>query len=469
VRIGIRFGVVALLAALATPGGVRAQGLILPGGGAAHLSMGGASTATPVDAIGALYWNPAAIGRLNRSEVSIGGAFTYPNFYLDSAAPGLFAPRSGRTRSDSGVGVTSNLGVVYQPEESPLTLGLGLNTLGGGGINFPGDTNNPLLSGVGPLGNVQGPISANLALLQLAPTAAYKVTDRLVVGVGPTVTIAVTSFDPAYFAPPDDANGDGIGTFPAATHSRPFWGGGFRAGLVYAVTDRLDVGFGYTSPQWLETWKYYARNELGLPRTLTLDASIPAIYSWGVGYRATDKLLLSTDLRYVDYTNSDLYGTPLREGGLGWTSVFVAAVGARYQATERAALSMGYVYNDNPIPSVGTLFNVQSPLITQHMITVGSSVNVTDAITASLGYAYGFNNSITGPVREATGAGVRLESDVHLLTFTLQFRFGGCGCSRKPVTSVTYDCEPANTYPPASPAGPGATDPGQLPGARVGG
>jgi long-chain fatty acid transport protein len=461
--------VAVLLAALATTGSVRAQGLILPGGGAAHLSMGGASTATPVDAIGALYWNPAAIGRLGHSEVSIGGAFTFPNFYLDSSAPGLFGPRSGRTRSDSGVGVTSNLGVVYQQEESPLTLGLGLNTLGGGGINFPGDLSNPLLSGVGPLRNVQGPISANLAILQLAPTAAYKVTDRLVVGLGPTVSIALASFDPAYFAPPDDANGDGSGTFPTATHSRPFWGGGARAGLVYSVTDRLDVGFGYTTPQWFETWKFQARNELGQPRTLTLGVTLPAIYSWGIGYRATEKLLLSTDLRYVDYENTRLYGTPLNEGGLGWKSVFVAAVGARYQATERAAVSVGYIYNDNPIPSVGTLFNVQSPLITQHMVTAGTSMNVTDSISASLGYAYGFKNSLTGPVREATGVGVRLESDVHLLTFTLQFRFGGCGCCRKPVTHVDYDCAPANTYPPVNPAVSDAGDLYRFPDARVGG
>ena len=442
------------LALLALPTTARAQGLLLPGGGAAHLSMGGASTATPVDSIGALYWNPAAIGRLGRSEVSVGGAFLYPNFYLESSAPGPFGLRSGRTRSDSGVAPTSNVGIVYQPEESPLTYGLALNTLGGGGVNFPGDVGNPILSGIGPLGNVQGPIAASMTMLQLAPTAAYKVTDRLILGVGPTVTIAFTSFDPAFFGTPDDANGDGIGQFPTGAHSRPFWGGGVRAGLVYSVTDRLDVGFGYTSPQWFETWTYNARTELGLPRTLTLNATLPAIYSWGVGYQATERLLLTTDQRYVDYANSELFGTPIPQGGLGWRGVFVAAVGSRYQVTDRAALSLGYVYNDNPIPAVGTLFNTQSPLITQHTIAVGGTATLTDAITASLGYAYGFQNSITGPVREATGIGARLETDVHMLTFTLQYRFGGC-CSRcRPATTADWDCPPAG-YPPAYPAASG--------------
>jgi long-chain fatty acid transport protein len=333
-----------------------------------------------------------------------------------------------------------------------LTLGLGLNTLGGGTINFPGDVNNPILSGVGPLGNVQGPIASNLVLVQLTPTAAYKVTDRLVVGVGPTVSIALTSFDPAFFATPNDPIGIGPGTFPTATHSRPFWGGGVRAGLVYSLTDRLDIGFGYTSPQWFETWQYNARTELGQPRTLSLDATLPAIYSWGLGYRATDDLLLSADLRYVDYANSDLFGTPIRDGGLGWQSTFVAGLGARYQVNERAAISLGYVYNDNPVPNIGTLFNTQSPLITQHTIAVGTTVHLTDAISSSLGYAYGFQNSIAGPIREATGIGVRLETDVHMLTFTMQFRFGACGCSRTSVAPVEYEYAPAGSYPAASPS-----------------
>ncbi|MBX9581630.1 MAG: outer membrane protein transport protein [Gemmataceae bacterium] len=448
-RSGLRLGAVAALALVALPATGRAQGLYLQGGGAAHLSMGGASTATPVDAIGALYWNPAAIGRLGRSEVAVGGAFLFPNIHFDSAAPSF----SGSTRSDNGVGIASDLGIVWQPEDNRLTYGLGLTSLGGGGVNFPGTFANPSLSGIGPLGNVQGPIWSNIGLLQLTPTAAYKVTDRFTFGFGPTVSVAFTGFDPAYFGGADDANGDGVGTFPTGTHSRPFWGGGVRAGLVYSVTDRVDVGFGYTSPQWFETWKYYARDELGRPRTLFLTATLPAIYSWGVGYRPTDKLLLSADLRYFAYGSTDLFGTPLKDGGLGWRDVFAVALGSRYQVTDRAALSLGYVYNDNPIPSVGTLFNVQGPAVIQHTLAVGTTVNLTDSTAASLGYAYGFPNTITGPVREAVGVGTKLTAELQQLTFTLQFKFGGCG--RKAVTPAEYGC---------GPAGPAAADP-----ARAGG
>jgi long-chain fatty acid transport protein len=465
-RSRIRHGAVAAAVLLAWPTAARAQGLYLPGGGAAHLSMGGASTATPVDAIGALYWNPAAVGRLGRSEVSVGGGVLFPDINLDSSN----GRRSGSTRSDSDASLLSSLGVVYQPDDSRTAFGLGLTTLGGGGVNFPGDLGNPILAGVGPLGNVQGPIYSNLALLQVTPTVAYRVTDRLVFGAGPTVSVAATSFDPAYFGAPDDANGDGIGTFPTATHSRPFWGGGFRAGLVYSATDRLDVGFGYTSPQWFERWKYNARDELGRPRTLFLTATLPAVYSLGAGYRATDRLLLAADVRFFDYGSTDLFGTRVRDGGLGWKGVFAAAVGARYQATDRAALSLGYVYNDNPIPSIGTLFNVQGPAITQHTAAAGVTVQLTDAISASAGYALGFRNSLAGPVREATGVGTRFDIETQQVTFTMQYRFGG-GRGRKPVTRVEPDCPPV-TDPAGSPTAAAPADTGRaatLPGQRAGG
>ncbi|VTS04136.1 OmpP1/FadL family transporter [Tuwongella immobilis] len=419
----------------------RAQpGFLLPGGGAAHAGMAGVSTAAPVDAIGALYWNPAAIGRLGRSEVSIGGSFIYPDISVSSSFPRPLQRRvdTGRTRSDNGFPLTSSLGVVYQPEDERMTYGLGLFTLGGGGVNYPADANNPILSPTGPLRqNVLGPIYSNLTILQLAPTAAYKLTDRLTIGAGPTVDVTLPSFDPAFFAPPDDANGDGIGTFPAATHARPFWGGGFRLGIQYALDD-WDFGFGYTSPQWLETWQFHARDELGNRRDLSLKASLPAIYSWGIAYHGIERLNLGLDLRYVDYANTDLYGTSVRDGGLGWDSSFVVALGGQYQVSDRIALQAGYQYNTNPLSNTSTLFNVQGPAIVQNTISFGTTVAISESLSMSLGYAYGFNNSVTGTAREIPNATIEMEASSHSLLFGLQVKFGA---SKPTASTVCPTCE----------------------------
>ncbi|MDD4033102.1 MAG: hypothetical protein PHS48_07655, partial [Bacteroidales bacterium] len=40
---------------------ISAQGILLRGMGAVNESMGGAAVAAPLDATGAIYWNPASI------------------------------------------------------------------------------------------------------------------------------------------------------------------------------------------------------------------------------------------------------------------------------------------------------------------------------------------------------------------------------------------------------------------------
>jgi long-chain fatty acid transport protein len=415
---------------------VKAQGLYQPGAGAVQGSMGGASTASPLDAIGALYWNPAAIGQLGHNEVSIGGNILFPDIKVSSSFPGPGGTvSSGTTRSDSGVPLASSLGVVYQSEDNDrITYGLGLFTLGGGGVNFPGSPGNPVLSPTGPLGKVVlGPIESSLTLVQIDPTVSYRVTDRFVVGIGPTIDVTLASFDPAFFGRPS-LNGSGQLVFPSANSSQPYWGGGFRVGATYTPIDSLDIGFGYTSPQWLQPWTFNARDLAGNPQRLTLNASLPQICSLGFGWHATDQLLLALDLRYFDYADTQLFGTSVKNGGLGWDSVFSVALGASYQVNDWLALRGGYEYNTNPLASTSTLFNIQAPAILQNTISVGTTLSLNSSISASIGYAYSFQNSITGTAEQIPGAGVRLTASNQSLLFNIAIKFGGpwsrgCGSS----------------------------------------
>ena len=99
-----------------------AQGLILPGAGAVHRSMAGASTAAPVSAAGAAYWNPAAISGLPCNQIEFGAELLYADVFLESTIPaGAIPPgfppttRSGRSYSNSG------LGVARTPQHSPIS------------------------------------------------------------------------------------------------------------------------------------------------------------------------------------------------------------------------------------------------------------------------------------------------------------------------------------------------------------
>lgn len=401
-----------------------AQGILVPGGGAIHRAMGGVSTAAPVDAIGAVYWNPAAPSRLGPNEVGISGELIYPTIDLTSSLPG--GPE-GRTRSDNGLGMISDVGLVYHVSDR-ATASLGLLTTAGGGVNFPGDPSNPVLAPIGPNGQfVLGPEHSSITVVQLMPALSMQVADNIWVGVGPTISAAVVSFTPALFGGANDANGDGLSTLPDGSGTRPFWGGGFRVGAVCHLTHNLDFGFAYTSPTWFETWKFNAKDEVGAPQTLTLDAELPATYSWGLAYTGLERWLLATDLRYLDYEDANLFGSNIVDKGLNWSSVFAAAFGARFQWTNRIALLGGYVYNDNPVPTVGTLFNIQAPALMQHALSVGASADLTDSIIVSLAYVHAFRNTVSGAPLEAIGAGLTLGAEADSVVVGLNIRFGGKG------------------------------------------
>ena len=116
-----------LLAATLLPIVAFGQGLIMPGAGAANRGMAGASTAAPLDAAGAGYWNPAAIRGLPHNEVYFGADMIYADTQV-SADP---LPPPGSTFSDTGLSAAPTIALVYHQEKLPVTVGLGVYSLVG--------------------------------------------------------------------------------------------------------------------------------------------------------------------------------------------------------------------------------------------------------------------------------------------------------------------------------------------------
>ena len=367
-RARVSFFLFEILALLVVVHSSFGQGIIVPSAGPINSAMAGASTAAPVD-FGGSYWNPAILSGLDDQEVLIGSALALPSIHLQSSLAadsvgGLFPPtnRYGEARSDSGVPAGLATGFSFRPtDDSPLTLGVGIFGLVGGGVNFNGSYQVPLLTPRQPPNYFGvGPIFSSLSLLGINPMASLKLTDKLAIGCGPVITAGTPSFNPAFFAP-GPKGPLGFPTFPAATNSRPYWGAGFQVGLLYELNENWNLGFSYKSPVWQEKWEFNAATPTLAPRRIGIQASLPEMISWGIAYKGLPKTLIDVDLRYIDYANSSLFGTKVVDGGLGWQSVFAVALGAQYQATDRLTLRGGYLYNTNPIRSVTTLFNAQAP------------------------------------------------------------------------------------------------------------
>jgi long-chain fatty acid transport protein len=435
------FGI-ALLAALAGTAPGRAQlGIVISGVGPVNRSMGGASTAAPIDAAGATYWNPASITGLGRSEMEFGVAFLYPISTLSSSVPagalGPFTPPvplSGSTHSEDGMFPLPSFGLVVQPEDSSWTFGMGVYEVGGFAANYSASTANPILTPQPPRGIGVGPLFSELQVFQLAPTVAARLTDHLSVGVAPTLSMATLRVDPFLIGTPD-VLAPGVLNYETGTHTRLAFGGGFQAG-VYLTTDAgWNLGASAKSPQWFEPARYKAVNVAGLPVTNTFHADYPMILSLGTAYTGFERWVLAADVRYVDYRNTKGF----RQGGfdptgalrgLGWDSIVAVALGAQYQWSEALSLRAGYTYNDNPVTNSASGFNIASPVIVQHSLAVGFSYRATDALAFSVAYTHDFENSIDGPLQTPRGAvpGTSVKNAVAAdsLVIGATVRFGGC-------------------------------------------
>jgi long-chain fatty acid transport protein len=384
-------------------------GFILNGIGPVNRSMGGAGVAAPLDASGSLYWNSAAITGLGGSELDAGLELVFPNENLSSSlAPGTLGPGippvplAGRTHGDTGAVPLPAMGLVYQPEGSDLTYGLGIYEVGGFSTNYAASRTNPVLTPQPPFGTGLGAIYSQLQVFQIAPTVAARLTDHLSVGLAPTVDLTFLQADPLVVAAPTDGL-TGFPTYPAGTHTRAAWGAGFQAGAFFTTGDGWNFGASFKSPQWFEPFRFNSQDQLGGPRSIKFHFDYPMIVSVGAAYTGIERLVLAADVRYIDFKNTpglsqrgfDRLGAVR---GLGWIDSFALSAGAQYKLTDSLSLRLGYSYNTNPIENEQAFFNVASATIVEHSLAVGASYQLTQCLSLSLAYVHDFENSVSGPI-----------------------------------------------------------------------
>jgi len=399
-----------LLTSIVASSNALAQGIVFPSTGAKHRSVAGASTAAPLDAAGATYWNPAAMAGLEQSEIFIGVDFMYADTFLDSRVDATDS--FGSNRSDSGLAAFPSIAVASRPENSDYTWGLNLRSIVGRSIDFPGSEFNPILKAFDPPRSAGvGPVGSSLSGLQIDPMMSVDLSDRLSVGVGGMVTSMALEADPAFFAM---RNADGL--FPPATQGRPRWGFGFQGGILYRPNAVMSVGASYKTKQWFETFEYNSKAADGSAKELAFDLELPAILSLGLGYYGIEDTTIAFDVRHFAYGNTAGFGGE----NLQWDSIWFA-VGVERKLNESWKVSGGFSQNGNPIPSSATLANIQFPAINKTAIAIGTSFALTAKVDLVGSVYYAFPHTSTGAILEIPGTTVELKQE--LTTISLGFAF----------------------------------------------
>ncbi len=409
-------------------------GHLLDAVGPINQSMGGAGVAMPLDAMGALYWNPASISGLDSSEIGFAFQLYSPQTRLSSSVqanafgPGTPAATvAGRSVSDLGVTPIPSFAFVCKNLDSRWTYGISGFGIGGFGVDYAGLPDNPITTPQPPNGFGFGPIYSSFQMMQITPTASLQLTERFSIGMGINANWATLAVSPFSAAAPDDANGDGFPTYPDGSRAGNSWGLGFQAGLYYVNRQNgVHWGLSLKSPEWMQTYKINSRDELGAGRTLRFDLDNPLIVSLGFGYTGWDRWKFATDIRYIDYEGTNGFQTAGFDStgavtGFGWKSIFVVATGAEFRLTPTFALRTGYTYNENPIRDVDTFYNIPAPGIIQHHLSTGFTFDTAHHWKLSLALKYGFRNTISGAWQSPTGAipGTSVTSELSAYSATI--------------------------------------------------
>ena len=411
------FAIVVALCLL--PAVVLAQGIYIPVAGPVNRSMGGTTTAAPLDGLGALYWNPATISGLPDAELSVGADFLVAVTTLSSSV----GPVSGSTKGNPGGVLIPNVAWIHRMSNPKLTFGLGILVPAGFKTNYPADLSNPILT---PQPNGVGRLYSEAQFVQVTPAISYQLTERLAVAVGPMLTLATLNADPLLFVPPN-LNGYAYG------RGQVRFGGGVQGGLYYRGAGDWDFGASIKSPQWIQTFEFTAEDAIGGPRSGSFDLDLPLIVSAGTAYRGIDRLLWTFDYRYFDYSRTAGLGDSgfNDEGalrGVGWRSVNSVSTGVQYRIRDGLVVRGAYGINQAPVVQANAGLNIASPLVQEQVLHGGGSLSLDPRVTLNVAYTYFPSNEVGGPMQTfiegpLPGSTVASRLSVHTLSMGISVKY----------------------------------------------
>lgn len=378
------------------------SGHIMQGAGSINMSMGGASTGQPLDISGALQWNPASISTFsdNMIKFDIGLFFSAPTLYstvpeFDTMGQPTGNFFSGSTADDRGVSPMPALAMVWAKENSKHTFGASAIGISGFGVTFPESATNPINSpqNMGGFGRIE----SDYKLFQLGFTYAYKLSDKLSVGIEPTFNYAALELMPNPTANPSQTAG-----YPS-TNVASALGFGAQFGLFYDIGSGFKAGASYKTTQYFGDFDFentYLDNTSG---TNSFNMDYPAILSFGLGY-SKGTFDVALDYRLVDYENTDGFSETgwtqtASVKGFGWENMSIVSVGIQYKGFDKLPLRVGYTYSSNPINSDVAFFNIPATAIIENAFQFGFSYNVNSNFSLDAVYHHGASNGKTsGPI-----------------------------------------------------------------------
>jgi long-chain fatty acid transport protein len=375
------------------------NGLNLNGLGSRAQAMGGAYVGLASD-FSSIFWNPAGLTRVAGKTFGFYGADILPRGSY------LYEPIiEAKTLTKNYL---TGLAAYVQPVSSRLVLGLGVFAPSGLGAAWDGAAL-AAISG----GSTSVEWTSRVGLLTVAPSAAFRISDKLSVGAALNLSLgsmSLSTYAGSYAGIDlgqytESGTGFGLGaTFGLQYQPHPM----VRLGLVYRTASRVKLS-GRAEISMLDYLGLSGESDL--ERTITW----PAWLAGGIAFMPGDKLTISADVQYTNWKKIEsldaTYADPLwaalmaasgRDSlALNWRDAVQVRLGAEYKVSPSLALRAGW-YND-PSPAPDETMSLLLPAFDYSALTLGFGYQVKDlSIDAGLECLMGARRTIAAGSAAAT-------------------------------------------------------------------
>jgi len=321
-------------------GGIYITQIATPG------SVGTAGVSNVVNNLDAssVFTNPAGMTGLTKDEIMLGSQLLIPELRFDSS----IAEAGGSDGGNAGFVsfIPSFFGVKVLSDR--WRVGFSLVAPLGGGLDY----------GKSFVGRYQATRSV-LSGISITPAVAYKVTDKLSIGVGVSAIKTVIDLDIAINKPlflnDGQVNIDKIDDWSAQGH----------VGITYQLNDSALLGFLYRSKSEIELEGDLSFKNIIIPPLnettsrldkAAVDFDYAQVFQVGLRYDFTPNLHLFTDYDYETW--SDFSDTRLGVSGVGFSTVqtfdrdfkdtWHVGVGLAYER-EKDIYACGFSYDSSPV------------------------------------------------------------------------------------------------------------------------
>ncbi|MDR3159153.1 MAG: OmpP1/FadL family transporter [Zoogloeaceae bacterium] len=357
----------AFLSCAALSRGVCASGFLAAEENASGLGVAYAGAAASADNVGTLYYNPAGLTQLSGAQLSVGLVGAQSRYEFDNdGSVGLVGGEGGQA------GQWRGLPHVYAswPVNADLSLGLGISSPYSLDMEYDDDW----------LGRDMG-ARAQLSSLNINPALAYRISDRVSVGLG--LNYQQIRLKTALNAM-RDSDTDGA------------WG--WNAGALFTLSPEMRLGLAYRSGM---EYRLEADAASVLQAFPGVDArgrfKTPDVFSLSVWQQISERWEAMGDISWVNWERVDGYDHG--SWRLSW--------GAAYAYNERWKSKFGIAYDRSPIRAADRA--VLLPDAHRLWLAVGGQYRFGKYATLDFGYAY--QRAREARIDQAQGAGLRLRGN----------------------------------------------------------